>query len=1222
MNRFPHRALVGLCFAVLAACGGDDPSPSTDVAQDTTVDAPDGGIDAADTGVDGGADAADDVRFDAQPDAEPGPTEFCEELVIDSTERCDVSPGSEALLIRGDILAPATVFEGGGVLIDGAGRIACVGCNCADAAGDATVITCPGAVVSPGLINGHDHITYTDNHPSDVGDERFDHRHDWRRGLRGHTRLDVPRDANDYRVSWGEMRQVMIGTTSVAGSGGAPGFLRNLDRSGDAAELGQGDVDYDTFPLGDTGGQLRASGCSYPEIETPDVLQADCYLAHVSEGIDEEARNEFLCLSSDENGGSDLTERQSTFVHMVGLRAIDAAEVASQATSVIWSPRSNVSLYGHTAQVAMFRNMGILVGIGTDWTASGSIHMGRELACADRLNRDHMGRYFSDRELWQMATLDTAAALKVDDAIGALSVGLFGDVAVYDRAGASTPYRAIIEATSDGVLLVTRGGEPLYGDTSVIDAIPGTDACEPYPGGVCGAEASICVPREIAGSFSELSSQNQFSYDAFFCGAPDDEPSCVPARVGEFDGIPTAEDRDGDGIGNAEDNCPQMFNPVRPLDNGAQADHDDDGVGDACDPCPLDADTADCSPPNPGDRDSDGVDNVDDNCPEHPNEGQEDSDDDGLGDACDLCPDEPNPDGLGCTFTIYDVKTGVVPLGQAARVSGQVTATTGNRFVLQVPEADQDAVLGADFSGITVFHGGTLDGAVSRGDVVQVSGSVTDFFGQTQIGGATLAATLETGAEDPTPVSVTTADLDASAERREALEGVLIAVAGAEVTDTDPAPTGGEEGEINEFVLDGTLRVNDQFYVPVPAPEVGEVIDLTGVLSLHRSAHKLEPRDADDFSFVVSRPPRLIAFEYDEYFVAGETVEGTPYAPAEAQVRLDRPAPDGGVAVTLMSDASAVSVPESVVIPVGETAAAIFFTTDDSEPTSATVTAVLDGTEETLVAWTVPADATPLPVSHTPDPAVVLVGSTVELTLTFSFPMPPGEDRTYAIAGDEFVTPPSEATLPALSRTLALTVTGDEVGDATITVAADASSYELDLVVAEASRTGLVLSEVFYDADTGSAGDSGWEWIEIYNGTGVAVDLSTVRVGYGGGTYDDGTYELSGRIEPGGCFVFGGLESDASNGSPVYDIARDFDPDIQNSGSRADAIALFRVGETVPLDAVVYGGTNEDGFIGPDGEPLDANAPDVGAGETIERVLDGWREQSSPSPGSCAVAFE
>ena len=44
------------------------------------------------------------------------------------------------------------------------------------------------------------------------------------------------------------------------------------------------------------------------------------------------------------------------------------------------------------------------------------------------------------------------------------------------------------------------------------------------------------------------------------------------------------------------------------------------------------------------DRDDDGVSDAQDNCPDLPNEAQEDGDDDGVGDACDNCPEEANAD--------------------------------------------------------------------------------------------------------------------------------------------------------------------------------------------------------------------------------------------------------------------------------------------------------------------------------------------------------------------------------------------------------------------------------------------------------------------------------------------------------------------------------------------------------------------------------------------------
>lgn len=100
---------------------------------------------------------------------------------------------------------------------------------------------------------------------------------------------------------------------------------------------------------------------------------------------------------------------------------------------------------------------------------------------------------------------------------------------------------------------------------------------------------------------------------------------------------------DADGVGDACDVCPDVYDP-------AQTDTDGDGVGDACDVCPAAAD------PTQADEDGDGVGDACDNCPIDENPGQEDGNGDGMGDACDdsdddtvvdaedNCPVTPNTD--------------------------------------------------------------------------------------------------------------------------------------------------------------------------------------------------------------------------------------------------------------------------------------------------------------------------------------------------------------------------------------------------------------------------------------------------------------------------------------------------------------------------------------------------------------------------------------------------
>ena len=269
----------------------------------------------------------------------------------------------------------------------------------------------------------------------------------------------------------------------------------------------------------------------------------------------------------------------------------------------------------------------------------------------------------------------------------------------------------------------------------------------------------------------------------------------------------------------------------------------------------------------------------------------------------------------------------------------------------------------------------------------------------------------------------------------------------------------------------------------------------------------------------------------------------------------------------------------------------------------------------------VAAGRVPAPVTVSPASVITRPGDTFEVELTLDIPARAGGTEVTVSTSDlTLLLAPDIITMPAGTLRTTLTVNALAIGDATLTFTTAAGSVTLTVTIAESLPRGLILSEVLYDV-TGT--DDGLEWVELLNDTAAPIDLSGYKLGYGGGSYAAATYNLTGTIPAGGCIVVGGTQSTAANFTPVYAQALDFNPDIQNSGTRSDAIGLFAgtVGST-PLDKVIYGTSNDDGFLDPTGAVSAVDVGDANANSSIERTSTGWRIQVAPSPGNCAAAFE
>jgi len=247
-------------------------------------------------------------------------------------------------------------------------------------------------------------------------------------------------------------------------SGYFSGFVRNVETPDDAS-----------LPRGES---------HIPDVATKDVAEfwktlerfdarGAAYLLHVSEGRDPSARHHFTDLQLPGNGWA--IGRALVGIHCAALKPADFAVLGENGGSMVWSPMSNLLLYGETADVAAAKAAGLRIALGCDWSPSGSKNLLQEMKVA-WLYSQEKGDLFSPRELVAMVTRVAASIVRWDAKLGSIEAGKIADLTVLARAGGD-PYEDALRSTEKDVRLVVVGGVPRYGHPDVMRKLvtPGKD---------------------------------------------------------------------------------------------------------------------------------------------------------------------------------------------------------------------------------------------------------------------------------------------------------------------------------------------------------------------------------------------------------------------------------------------------------------------------------------------------------------------------------------------------------------------------------------------------------------------------------------------------------------------------------------------------------------------------------------------------------------------------